>query len=89
MQLSANLNKINNASFFDSKSSSAFQLAIASVDWKSKAVSNKPFSIGSAITTALNAQNLLLPCNQDDLEITMVSHAGSSFSLLLNPLEGH
>jgi hypothetical protein len=33
----------NNASSFDGKSSSTFQLVVASVDWKSKAVSDKPF----------------------------------------------
>ena len=43
MQPSANSNNINNASSFNNKPSSTFQLVVASVDWISKAVSNKPF----------------------------------------------
>ncbi len=43
MQPSANSNKVNNASSFYTKPSSTFQLVVASVDWISKAVSNKPF----------------------------------------------
>jgi len=40
MQPSADSNKIHNASSFDDKPSSKFQLVVASVDWKSKAISN-------------------------------------------------
>jgi hypothetical protein len=43
MQPSADSNNINNASSFDDKPSSTFQLVIAFVNWISKAVSNKPF----------------------------------------------
>jgi hypothetical protein len=43
MQPAADSNKIYNASSFDDKPSSTFQLVVASVDWISKAVSNKPF----------------------------------------------
>jgi hypothetical protein len=43
MQPSANSNNINNASSFDHKPSSIFQLVVASVNWISKAVSNKPY----------------------------------------------
>jgi hypothetical protein len=43
MQPSADSNNINNTSFFDDKPSSTFQLVVASVDWISKATSNKPF----------------------------------------------
>jgi hypothetical protein len=43
MQVSANSNKIINASFFDDKPSSTFQLVVATVNWISKTVSNKPF----------------------------------------------
>jgi hypothetical protein len=43
MQLSADSNNINNASSFDDKPSSTFQLVVASVDRISKAISNKPF----------------------------------------------
>jgi hypothetical protein len=43
MQPSADSNNINNASSFDDKPSSTFQLVVASVDWISKAISNKPF----------------------------------------------
>jgi len=40
MQPSADSNKIHKASSFDDKPSSTFQLVVASVDWKSKAISN-------------------------------------------------
>ncbi len=43
MQLSADSNNINNASSFDDKPSSTFQLVVASVNWISTVVSNKPF----------------------------------------------
>jgi hypothetical protein len=43
MQPSANSNNINNASSFNDKPSSTFQLVVASVNWISKAISNKPF----------------------------------------------
>jgi hypothetical protein len=43
MQLSANSNNINNASSFNDNPSSTFQLVVASVEWISKAISNKPF----------------------------------------------
>jgi hypothetical protein len=43
MQPSANSNNINNASSFDDKPCSTFQLVVASVNWISKAISNKPF----------------------------------------------
>jgi hypothetical protein len=43
MQPSADSNNINNASSFNNKPSSTFQLVVAFVDWISKAVSNKPF----------------------------------------------
>ncbi len=43
MQLSADSNKIPNTSSFDNKSYSSFQLVIVSVDWLSKAFSNKLF----------------------------------------------
>ncbi len=41
VQASADKTKQNNASSFDDKPSSTFQLVVASVNWKSKAVSNK------------------------------------------------
>jgi hypothetical protein len=44
MQWSADSNNINNASSFDDKPSSTFQLVVASVNWISKAISNKPFN---------------------------------------------
>jgi len=40
MQPSADSNKTHNASSFDDKPSSTFQLGVASVDWTSKAISN-------------------------------------------------
>ncbi len=43
MQLSTNSNNINNSSSFDDKHSFTHQLVVASVNWKSKAVSNKLF----------------------------------------------
>ncbi len=43
MQPAADSNKINYASSFDDKPSSTFQLVVASVDWISKAIPNKPF----------------------------------------------
>jgi hypothetical protein len=43
MQLSADSNNINNTSSFKDRPSSTFQLVVASVEWISKAVSNKPF----------------------------------------------
>jgi hypothetical protein len=43
MQPSANSNNIHNASSFDDKHSFTFQLVVASVNWKLKAVSNKLF----------------------------------------------
>ncbi len=43
MQPSADSNKIRNASSFNNKSYSTFQLVIVSVDWLSKAFSNKLF----------------------------------------------
>ncbi len=43
MQLSANSNNINNTSSFDHKHSFTFQLVVASINWKSKAISNKLF----------------------------------------------
>jgi hypothetical protein len=43
MQPSADSNNINNTSSFNDKPSSSFQLVVASVNWISKAVSNKPF----------------------------------------------
>jgi hypothetical protein len=43
MQPSADSNNINNTSSFDNKPFSTFQLVVASVDWISKAVSNKLF----------------------------------------------
>ncbi len=43
MQPSADSNNIYNASSFDDKPSSTFQLVVASVSWISKAISNKPF----------------------------------------------
>jgi hypothetical protein len=43
MQPSADSNNINNASSFGDNPSSTFQLVVASVDWISKAVPNKPF----------------------------------------------
>ncbi len=39
--------------------------------------------IGSAIMTALNAQNLLLPCIQDDPETTMANHANPKLQLIV------
>ncbi len=45
VQASADKIKPNNASSFDDKPSSTFQLVVASVNWKSKAVSNKLFRI--------------------------------------------
>jgi hypothetical protein len=43
MQPSADSKNINNASSFNDKPSSTFQLVVAPVDWISKAISNKPF----------------------------------------------
>jgi hypothetical protein len=45
VQASADKTKPNNALSFDDKPSSTFQLIVASVNWKSKAVSNKLFRI--------------------------------------------
>jgi hypothetical protein len=45
VQASADKTKPNNASSFNDKPSSTFQLAVASVNWKSKPASNKLFRI--------------------------------------------
>ena len=60
VQASADKTKSNNASSFDNKPSPTFQLVVVSVNWKSKAISNKPFIfqffVGSKRAKCLNSQ---------------------------------
>ena len=55
MQPSADSNKIHNASSFNDKPSSTFQLVVASVDWTSKAISNLGYNQHESSCTSLLA----------------------------------